>query len=600
MKFQKKIMVNYTAFSVLLALVFGVFYYTVNMRQYKEKEYGNISTVSDVKLQQFEDMLESMETVSTYLLSDQEILEALSTLSSSSLSETDESIFFNSASATIRSQLNTDYLMSHFYRVLVFNRQGIVIANNNYSNTQLNPNASVATVPWIEQVAGTKGQDVIVGMHTDDWGRRQTPQVLSVVMEIQGGNRGYIEVQQEQTAIDEMMEGGAENLELDYFVFTKSGELLYQSSPEADASYYGRLLTHTDKKVKEIRDDADRPALLLEQPSKKQGLTFVAVNHVDLNKMAIREVLPLTLIVLLCFLLFSFGYIYLTAGRLVKPIRLLQTFMENIQLNNMQAEIPEKISNDEIEALYISFQDVLRRLDESIVKERRLSVLQLQSQFDLLQAQVNPHFIYNVLNVISNRGIENDDEVICDMCSDLAGMLRYSTNTKEKYATVEEEKQYLEQYLGLLKYRYDYKLTYEIEIEETLYDKILPKIVIQQIVENSITHGYAASADIIRITIEGYEDEKGWYIRVRDNGCGVSEATLSGIDRSMEEIRRKLKENREHVELEIGGMGLVNTFARLYLLYADALMLKICSKEGNGTEVVLSVLNTGPDTKSGA
>lgn len=600
MKFQKKIMFNYTAFSVLLALVFGIFYYTVNMRQYKEKEYGNISTVSDVKLQQFEDMLESMETVSTYLLSDQEILEALSTLSSSSLSETDEAIFFNGASATIRSQLNTDYLMSHFYRVLVFNRQGIVIANNNYSNTQLNPDVSVVTVPWIGQVTGTKGEDVIIGMHTDDWGRRQTPQVLSVVMEIQGGNRGYIEVQQEQTAIDEMMAGGAENLELDYFVFTESGELLYQSSREANASYYGRMLTHAGKKVREIRDDADRPALLLEQQSKKQGLTFVAVNHVDLNKMAIQEVLPLTLIVLLCFLLFSFGYIYLTAGRLVKPIRLLQTFMENIQLNNMQAEIPEKISNDEIEALYISFQDVLRRLDESIVKERRLSVLQLQSQFDLLQAQVNPHFIYNVLNVISNRGIENDDEVICDMCSDLAGMLRYSTNTKEKYATVEEEKQYLEQYLGLLKYRYDYKLTYEIEIEETLYDKILPKIVIQQLVENSITHGYEASADVIRITIEGYEDEKGWYIRVRDNGCGVSEATLSGIDRSMEEIRHKLNENREHVELEIGGMGLVNTFARLYLLYADALMLNIRSKEGNGTEVVLSVLNAGPDRKSGA
>ena len=599
MKFQKKIMVNYIVFSALLALVFGVFYYTVNMRQYKEKEYGNISTVSDVKLQQFEDMLESMETVSTYLLSNQEILEALSTLSSSSLSETDEAIFFNSASSAIRSQLNTDYLMSHFYRVIVFNRQGIVIANNNYSSTQLNPKASIETVPWIEQVAETKGEDVIVGMHTDDWGRRQTPQVLSVVMEIQGGNRGYIEVQQEQVAIDEMMEGGTENLELDYFVFTKSGELLYQSSSDADAFYYGRMLTHTDKKVKEIRDDADRPALLLEQQSKKQGLTFVTVNHVDLNKMAIQAVLPLTLIVLLCFLLFSFGYIYLTAGRLVKPIRLLQTFMENIQLNNMQAEIPEKISNDEIEALYISFQDLLRRLDESIVKERRLSVLQLQSQFDLLQAQVNPHFIYNVLNVISNRGIENDDEVICDICSDLAGMLRYSTNTKEKYATDEEEKQYLEKYLGLLKYRYDYKLTYEIKIEATVYDKMLPKIVIQQIVENSITHGYAASADIIRITIEGYEDEKGWHIRVCDNGCGVSEVTLAGIDRSMEEIRRKLRENREHVEMEIGGMGLVNTYARLYLLYADTLMLKICSNEGNGTEVVLSVLNTAPDMKSG-
>lgn len=71
------------------------------------------------------------------------------------------------------------------------------------------------------------------------------------------------------------------------------------------------------------------------------------------------------------------------------------------------------------------------RLYKAIRREKQLSDLQMQTQFDMLQAQVNPHFIYNVLNVISSRGSMNDDEVICDICDDLAGMLRYSTDTNK-------------------------------------------------------------------------------------------------------------------------------------------------------------------------
>lgn len=218
-----------------------------------------------------------------------------------------------------------------------------------------------------------------------------------------------------------------------------------------------------------------------------------------------------------------------------------------------------------------------------------MSTLQLQSQFDLLQAQVNPHFIYNVLNVISNRGLENDDEVVCDMCSDLAGMLRYSTNTREKYATVREEVQYLEMYLGLLKYRYAHKLQYQIQIDEKTEDKKLPKIVLQQLVENSISHGYLISTDIIKIDITAYENPAGWFITVCDNGSGIDEQTLQEIRESFKEMRHMLNKDREHVEMEIGGMGLKNTYARLYLLYADSLVFRIEPGSAQGTCVTIGV-----------
>ena len=144
------------------------------------------------------------------------------------------------------------------------------------------------------------------------------------------------------------------------------------------------------------------------------------------------------------------------------------------------------------------------RLSRAISRERQLQLLQLQAQFDMLQAQVNPHFIYNALNVISSRGILDDDEVICDMCDDLAGLLRYSTDTKEKYAAIREEITYLERYFSLLKYRYEHKLEYRIELDASIEEQRVPKLVIQQLAENSVNHGYANSSKVMEISVRGY------------------------------------------------------------------------------------------------
>lgn len=314
-------------------------------------------------------------------------------------------------------------------------------------------------------------------------------------------------------------------------------------------------------------------------------MILLTLTDTDVNMRAMSEALPVSIIILLGAFTLSLSYVYFTSRQLTRPIRQLQKFMETTQLDNMNAEIPEKISNDEIESLYISYRDVLERLRQSMVNEKRMSLLQLQAQFDLLQAQVNPHFIYNVLNVISNRGIMSDDEVICEICGELASMLRYATNTKEKYATVRDEIQYLDQYLHLLKYRYDYRLSYSINIDERLYGKILPKIILQQIVENAVVHGYAQSDDRIEIEVTGAVDEDRWYLKIHDSGCGISGEKQQELSRQIEQVRKKLTKDRSNVELEIGGMGLVNTYARLYLLYDGDLIFEITSH--NGTDVVV-------------
>lgn len=588
MKFQKKIIMVYMIFSIIVTGVFGTVYYLMNTRQYRAHEYDEIRAISDVKMEKMEDMLEGMSSVITYFLSDVNVLEALqdfARLDTDSYTE----LYYDEAASEIRIKLTTYYLINEYYRVVVFNKKGNVLSNTNYAGTALDEDSSYADYPWKEEVNGKGGNDVILGLHQDTWGERDDVQVLSVAKEIQGMDMGYVEVQQDKATIDAMIsDEGEENK---YIFLSCSGDVIYTNDPSLDAGDIYAQMAGSDGDITEIRTEENGKLLCQKRRSESQDMILLTLTDTDVNMRAMSEALPVSIIILLGALTLSLSYVYFTSRQLTRPIRQLQKFMETTQLDNMNAEIPERISNDEIESLYISYRDVLERLRQSMVNEKRMSLLQLQAQFDLLQAQVNPHFIYNVLNVISNRGIMSDDEVICEICGELASMLRYATNTKEKYATVRDEIQYLDQYLHLLKYRYDYRLSYSINIDERLYGKILPKIILQQIVENAVVHGYAQSDDRIEIEVTGAVDEDRWYLKIHDSGCGISGEKQQELSGQIEQVRKKLTKDRSNVELEIGGMGLVNTYARLYLLYDGDLIFEITSH--NGTDVVVGAKGEG-------
>ena len=164
MKFQKKIIIVYMLFSIVVTVIFGSVYYALNVRQYKEREYTNISTVSNVKLQQMESLLSGMEGVITYFLSDVDILDALQEFAVLD-ADTYEEMYFHDASAAIRTKLSTYYLMDEYYRAIVFNENNNVISNTNYTGMAPAINASYENYPWKDKVSNKGGKDVLIGLH---------------------------------------------------------------------------------------------------------------------------------------------------------------------------------------------------------------------------------------------------------------------------------------------------------------------------------------------------------------------------------------------------------------------------------------------------
>ncbi len=216
-----------------------------------------------------------------------------------------------------------------------------------------------------------------------------------------------------------------------------------------------------------------------------------------------------------------------------------------------------------------------------------------------MQAQINPHFFYNVMNVISGRALSLGDETICQICSSLSGMFRYATGNRKRYATMEEEIGYLEKYLYLMKLRYMHRLSYTIEVDERLKGQILPKIVFQQIVENSIKHGFGSGQDTLGITVEGrLLEERGlWQVEIADDGMGISQGTAQKLGENMDRMKKKLEENNTNIEMEFGGMGLLNTYARLTLLFGGGADLSVQPLD-RGTKVVITAPFDNEETGS--
>lgn len=182
------------------------------------------------------------------------------------------------------------------------------------------------------------------------------------------------------------------------------------------------------------------------------------------------------------------------------------------------------------------------------------------------------------------------DETICEICGSLSGMLRYATGNKIRYATIAEELIYLKQYLYLMKLRYQHKLEYLIEVDETLGSQLVPKIAFQQIVENSIKHGFNGKNDVMKITVTIKLTESGehWIVVFTDNGEGIKKETVEQLEQQMIRMRDSLLNRHENIEMEIGGMGLLNTYARLVLFFGDDVKLEIMGLE-SGTTVVITV-----------
>ncbi len=233
-------------------------------------------------------------------------------------------------------------------------------------------------------------------------------------------------------------------------------------------------------------------------------------------------------------------------------------------------------TGDEIEVIAESVNDLVKRINDLINRNTELINTRRISEIKQLEAQFNPHFMYNTLETI-RYSILLDPKIASDLTSLLTKILRYSISKGANEVKFGESLEYTMVFLKIYKYRFNKNFDYAIDISDECNDVYVPKLLLQPIIENSIKYGYKEKANI-RISISARLKDSHLIIVVEDDGAGIPESELISINRS-------LREETANIE----NLGLYNTSRMLLLQYGNESGLHLESKINEGTRVIINI-----------
>lgn len=302
-------------------------------------------------------------------------------------------------------------------------------------------------------------------------------------------------------------------------------------------------------------------------------LAFLPVSYIDSQIAQIRNSILINgLLISIAALVLITIFIRL----LTNPLITLANKMVNVGEGDFTSTVNISGSR-EISHLSHSFNDMIQHIDTLIKKNYVAELNEKTARITALEAQLNPHFLYNTLQAISTEALLNDQTKIYDMITSLASGLRYTIKGGD-YVPLYQEMNYVENYILLQKMRMDERLQIIYHIAPETTDFMIPKISIQALVENSILHGIGSDRDSISIEITSDLRENYLYITIRDDGCGIDAEHLQSILDSFH--------NQSSSRTNI---GLANLYGRLHLLYREQADLKIETKEGSYTMITLII-----------
>ncbi len=456
---------------------------------------------------------------------------------------------------------------------------GIIGENGRYlindSATEINPYAGYENTKWYQKALS--GEEVVTSSHVQNIVKDEFPWVVTLSREIPGRKNGtgaVLFVDLNFSSISDLCEKTSLGTKGYVYIMDGEGNLIYH--PRQRLIYSGLLeeeFTPDMQQEEEVVFSEDGQKLYTISRSEVTGWTMVGVTYLD--EMMSRTNRLRNLFYLMAVVLVGVALtlsIFLT-DMVTKPLRKLRETMKAVEDGNFDVEIKEPDTGDEISDLFRSFRSMILKIRELIEQNNAEQLEKRKSELNALQAQINPHFLYNTLDSIIWMAEGGNRRDVVLMTSSLAKLLRKSISNKNEMVTLEEEIEYTRSYLTIQKMRYVDKLEYEIEVEPAIQRIEVVKLIIQPLVENAIYHGikYKEGKGIVRV--EGGFGENGIVLRVIDNGVGMTKEQLSHVFDERETDTRK------------NGVGVLNVHRRIQLHYGIEYGLSFESTVGEGTTV---------------
>lgn len=286
-------------------------------------------------------------------------------------------------------------------------------------------------------------------------------------------------------------------------------------------------------------------------------------------------------------LIFTLIISFALASKITRPLRNLRHAIRRVKLDQITNSFSNPINLkdagiEEIDDLSDSFLSMYNKLGKSLFELITIKSEEANSKILAIQAQMNPHFLYNNIANISAMAEAGMDKEIIAVCEDISYMLRYIARENRIGVALETEMEYTARYFKCIKIKYGNNIQLDIDIPEAMKKIVIPKLTIQPLLENAVKYGLSTDQPW-HLSIRGDVTDNLWRIKVSDTGLGINPEILQGIEAGMENFNRTEK----FPELQIHGMGLLNIYIRLKMLYKDNAVFHIENLKGRGCAVTI-------------
>lgn len=420
--------------------------------------------------------------------------------------------------------------------------------------------------------------DNIFSSYTMDQNRK----IMSLITQVEDRNNGTIGVIEAAMTMENMFPSLYESIEDEWSCFyTDNGE-----------KYFGENRKPESEKLIEVikprhLEDGELMTSYKESGRKKLVVSGMYIREMSGTLICVKDITSDINRVRWSRLLFFIGMAVLTVflALVINLIvqHLLRKFYEilksirNVQKGDLSVVIPE-CGNDEIGELGTQINKMLERIKQLMNDNLNREMLAKNSEIRALQNQINAHFIYNVLESIKMMAEIDEEYAISDAVTSLGKLLRYSMKWVSGNVLVEQELEYIKNYMALINLRFDYEIYLSLNIPELILKQEIPKMSLQPIVENAICHGIEQMAEDTNIYIKGLLEGDDCVIEITDAGKGMTE----------DEVKRLKQKIAGEIDSNGGsgnGIGLKNVQDRIHIAFGEKYGIEIASMIGCYTKI---------------
>ena len=420
--------------------------------------------------------------------------------------------------------------------------------------------------------------DNIFSSYTMDQNRK----IMSLITQVEDRNNGTIGVIEAAMTMENMFPSLYESIENEWSCFyTDSGEKYFGENRKPESEKLIEVIKPGHLEDGEImtgyKESGRKKLVVSGMYIREMSGTLICVKDItsDINK--VRWSRLLFFIGMAVLTVFLALVINLIVQHLLGKFYDILKSIRNVQKGDLNVVIPE-CGNDEMGELGTQINKMLERIKQLMNDNLNREMLAKNSEIRALQNQINAHFIYNVLESIKMMAEIDEEYAISDAVTSLGKLLRYSMKWVSGNVLVEQELEYIKNYMALINLRFDYEIYLSLNIPELILKQEIPKMSLQPIVENAICHGIEQMAEDTNIYIKGLLEGDDCVIEITDAGKGMTE----------DEVKRLKQKIAGEIDSNGGsgnGIGLKNVQDRIHIAFGEKYGIEIASMIGCYTKI---------------